>query len=94
MTTWTRAAVDTLCGGTCGRRTIPAGEPMQVLELPAIKRSFFRCVACAGEAPPDLPARVEREPLPGLRAFDKRLSEMTRVGELPFLAPREPGQEG
>jgi hypothetical protein len=31
------------------------------ITIPAMKRLLLRCAACAGPAPPDLPALVERK---------------------------------
>lgn len=56
MRTWQRVDRHTLCGG-CGA-VIPAGAPMLLMTISTVKRARWRCVGCAGEAPPDLPATV------------------------------------
>ncbi len=60
MRTWRRATGMQRCG-LCDR-SIPQGEPVIAVSLPAIKRELVRCVTCVGPAPPDLPALVERAP--------------------------------
>jgi hypothetical protein len=58
MREWRRVVVDTRCG-YCGA-TIPKGEPARFTAIATIKRQRIRCANCAGEAPPDLPALIER----------------------------------
>ncbi len=61
MRTWTRTEFPRLCGGC--PTVIKRGDPVQVLTLPGVSRLKYRCPACAGEPPPDLPAYVERAPI-------------------------------
>lgn len=89
-----RAGAVTVCGGPC-REFIRKGDPMLVLEVPGLERTFRRCVRCAGEAPPDLPPLVEQAPLRPTVKLPKRLGGIV----LPFdfkaaQIAREPGEEG
>jgi hypothetical protein len=66
MRSWTRAGLDTLCGGLCGR-TIAKGQPLLVIALEQLSkhRQLHRCQRCAGEPVPDhLPPLIERVPIP------------------------------
>lgn len=57
MKRWERARVALHCGGLHGEmELIPKGAP--VLVITTGTRPLYRCVACAGSAPPDLPAPV------------------------------------
>jgi hypothetical protein len=58
MREWRRVVIDTRCG-YCGA-TIPKGKPARFTAIATIKRPRIRCADCAGEAPPDLPALIER----------------------------------
>ena len=49
---------DSLCG-YCPQRIIVKNEPALFITLPGVTRERVRCVNCAGEAPPQLPDRVE-----------------------------------
>jgi hypothetical protein len=86
--------------GRCGRELVQ-GDPVLVIELPRARKPLRlqRCDQCEGQAPPDLPAFIERTnaitPTP-----------LTRVAPLlPLSTPladfrarqsgeREPGEEG
>lgn len=58
MRTWTRAAVTTLCGGRCGG-TVNVGDPVQLVEVPGMRRKLIRCEQCAdSQVPPDLPEAI------------------------------------
>jgi hypothetical protein len=91
MRTWTRATISSFCGG-CGAE-IKRGDPHVLISLPGVSRKLVRCPACAGPAPPDLPALIERspttKPFTPLKAIAKSLpfdSRMAAVG-------REPGSD-
>jgi hypothetical protein len=59
MREWTRAKSSTLCAG-CGAQML-RGDPLLLIHLPGVEKPRRRCQACAGsEAPPDLPALVEK----------------------------------
>jgi len=63
---------------------------MLVIELPALSHTKVRCEACVGEAPPDLPLRVEQQPI-------MATSTWSRIGSLPFdfklaQSGRDPGE--
>ncbi len=77
MKTWIRATRNHLCGG-CGEEIRTGAPELEVLITylngPRIRK--VRCQACAGEAPPDLPALIERAPA--------AMTPMTRVGLTPF----------
>jgi hypothetical protein len=92
--TWTRARAWQVCGN-CGD-VVPVGEPLLLIELKTTV--LERCEACAGPAPPELPAWVERG---GQVEVDARWSALVpsplaRAKPLPLpLEPeREPGEEG
>ncbi len=55
---WRRMPADSLCG-YCPQRIIVKHEPALFITLPGVKRERVRCVNCAGEAPPNLPERIE-----------------------------------
>lgn len=61
MNEWRRNPSDTLCG-YCGEQIL-TDAPALFTKLPNVKRERVRCVKCAGEAPPDLPARIVRSPM-------------------------------
>ena len=61
MTTWIRAATDSLCG-LCSAQIAP-GDLVLVMTLPGVKTPKTRCHACAGEPVPELPQRIETTPL-------------------------------
>ena len=93
MTTWTRAVVDCRCG-YCGAH-LPIGTPVRVTRLVGVQRPFLRCELCVGEAPPDLPARIETVPTPA----PMRPLRLTTKRPLPFdrklaAVEREVGEEG
>jgi hypothetical protein len=100
MQTWTRVVVATLCGG-CNRQ-LTVGDPVEVREFayhggPLIHR--VRCDRCAGPAPPDLPALVEREhritPTPLLHIVPKRpLGVGLPDWRARAAGDRDPGEEG
>lgn len=97
MRRWIRASMHLFCGGPCGR-LVHKGEPMLELSSPAWSFSHpkLRCVACAGEPPPDLPPLIERTPI---QPTATRLPLRTMTG-LPAdfkraaSGEREPGEEG
>jgi hypothetical protein len=60
MTNWTRARVDGWCG-LCSS-IIAKGDPVFEVRIPAVARVRWRCSACAGPAPTDLPPLVETPP--------------------------------
>lgn len=72
MTRWTRSTVATLCGFCVEPRLIRAGDPCLEIQLPGIHRPRYRCVTCAGPAPPDLPPLESAPPIQTTR-------KMTRV---------------
>ncbi len=51
---WTHADRDCVCGG-CGH-PIESGARVRVTTVTGVTRKFVRCGACAGGAPPELPA--------------------------------------
>lgn len=77
MRTWTRAAMDHVCG-RCGE-PIAKGDALVRITVPGVHQALLRCQACElateGTAPPaDLPpVRDERPPL-----------DFTRIGLLPL----------
>lgn len=85
MRLWQRADRPTLCGGPHDSpEVIAIGEPVFVITILGVGKPKYRCVSCAGEAVPDLPAYVERvvplKPMTPIRAlklpmdFKKRAS--------------------
>lgn len=56
MKVWTRAPRRLVCGNCAS--AVQIGEPMLVLSNPDYRWRKFRCVACAGPAPADLPDAV------------------------------------
>lgn len=93
MRQWTRAAIDRYCGG-CGALMAP-GQPLLIITLPGVQRKRYRCVACEGPAPPDLPTDLgpRRDPF-----FQQRLDRLANRLPLDWLEraadSREPGEEG
>lgn len=61
---WTRVGIDEVCG-QCGA-SIPAGEPVQRITIPGVRRAFVRCVACEGPAPAAFAPPPVRAPAPVL----------------------------
>ncbi len=90
MTTWMRDRTLRRCG-RCAQ-TIPIGDVFLLLTFEGLGLSLkkYRCAACAGPAPPDLPAVIEYDaPAPSI--------DLTRLGLLPLdwsRRERDPGQEG
>jgi hypothetical protein len=87
MTTWTRERGLQHCG-QCGQE-IPAGDVLLRITFGGCKAKKYRCVTCAGPAPPELPAHIEQTPLPPI--------DLTRLGLLPLdfsRRDRAPGEEG
>ena len=66
MEQWTRASVACLCG-YCGA-FIDKDVPIRLTIIVGIKKNRIRGQCCAGPAPPDLPARIERNKIE-LRGF-------------------------
>ena len=60
MTQWYRLAVDVRCG-LCGQ-PLAAGHPVKVLQVPGVKRPKFRGECCEGQAPADVPRKVDPTP--------------------------------
>ena len=75
MISWSRANVDTLCG-YCGNVVAKDG-PLQIRQVPNVKRDLVRGQCCAGPAPPDLPVRVERS-FPVMGGFDSIASAIPK----------------
>lgn len=69
MTRWMLAPDDCVCGGSCGGTTIRAHHPVQLVEIPGVKRVLMRCETCAGPAPPGLPDFTDAPPAPRADAF-------------------------
>lgn len=91
--TWGRAVMVLRCG-LCGA-SIPKGDPLVRVRVPVLKRALYRCKACVGPAPSNLPALVERE----LGPFKPFVHILTGADALPLdfkaaAAGREPGEEG
>jgi len=86
VTAWTRDRMMRHCG-LCARE-IPVGEVFQRIAFGSWKK--YRCQACAGPAPPDLPAAIVRDEPPPIN--------FARVGLLPLdwkqRQSRDAGQEG
>lgn len=74
MRTWARTPNGTLCGGC--NAPLDEGDPILNITWNGLKRPLTRCVACAGPAPPGLPAYISRP-----QQFTK---PMTSVGKLTF----------
>ena len=64
MRTWVTVPLAERCG-QCGAE-IPMGFAAVQIELPGVKRKRYRGECCAGAAPPNLPAHLERAALPPL----------------------------
>lgn len=99
MKEWTRAAVDTRCGGPhTAPLVVKRGDPILMVQAPGVTRRLWRCPSCAGEAPPldlpDLPEHVELtaiEPMLKMRHVRDALPldfRQARTGD------REPGEDG
>jgi hypothetical protein len=75
-----------LCGN-CGDVLAP-GTPVLVITLNAgiykVERPRYRCQACAGKAPPDLPLRVERSPM------TKRMQPMQQIAQAVMVGIKKP----
>jgi hypothetical protein len=84
MTTWTRDHTVRRCGH-CGQE-IPIGDVFLLLSLNGKLLKKYRCQACAGPAPPDLPTVIEEAPPPPALDF-------TRIGLLPLDFSRREKQE-
>jgi len=84
MTRWARATRVRFCGRCAGR--IDKGAPILVIGLANVKREHIRGECCAGPAPPDLPAHLERVAAP---------VSLERLGLLPldWRREREPGED-
>lgn len=78
MHIWGIATRELLCGG-CPNR-IAIGEPVRWIQLPNVTRQMPRCQACAGAAPPSLPAAPEPQ------GRTKRMTPIANVA-LPFQKP-------
>lgn len=96
MTRWTRVQSDTLCGHC--PHLIRRGDPVLEIRIVGVKSVKRRCVACAGEPVPDLPAWVERQPIQPTAPVFTPVRQL--VGTLPFdykarqIGEREPGEDG
>lgn len=62
MTIWYRLNMDVRCG-RCGTE-IPAQKPVKVIQVAAVTRAKFRGECCEGQAPADVPRRIEPKPRP------------------------------
>lgn len=82
MSTWRRALVRVRCGG-CGE-WIAQGDPLWIVQLPAVTARRYRCVACRGPAPADLPE-------PAMVTMVRRQGTFAQVVA---ALDREPGSEG
>jgi hypothetical protein len=91
MRTWTRAALDHVCG-RCGL-PIGKGDPLVRVTLAGVGHALLRCQACESATegtmpPPDLPTE-------GRTATTRPALDFTRLGLLPLdFSRREPGMEG
>jgi len=88
MTTWTRDRAPRRCG-QCGQ-LIRAGDVLLRITFGSCKAKKFRCTACAGPAPLDLPPHVDE-------ITRRPTLDFTRIGLLPLdfsRRDRDPGQEG
>ena len=94
MRIWVRATKATRCG-RCPV-VIPLGAPMQRVPLPQVKTPLVRCAACAeGEAPPDLPERMERrEPEAPVTLTRFSRAALPKDFKMRQSGEREPGEEG
>jgi DNA-directed RNA polymerase subunit RPC12/RpoP len=87
-------AADSLCG-YCPHRIIVKNEPALFITLPGVKRERVRCQNCAGEAVPDLPARIEIAGVAELAQTGFTQISKPKVKEwMPYRDAREPGEEG
>jgi len=90
MSEWRRQRFPARCG-YCGT-PIDLGAPVLVLTLGRLEKR--RCVACAGEAPPELPAIVlERPPAPPLTMVRFTPSMLPLDWKSRQAAEREPGED-
>jgi len=68
VTSWVRVKFEESCG-LCGER-IYKNQPALLIELPKLlsaHRRRYRCVDCAGPAPPDLPENIETTSEPKIK---------------------------
>ncbi len=77
MKTWQRSKRRLVCGRCCG--PIQIGDPMLVLHSPEHGWKKCRCVGCAGEPAPELPALEVVSPQSLVPS-----SGFVRVGRVPF----------
>ena len=100
MREWRRVIVPTLCGGC--NRTLAKGDPVEVREFAYLggrPTRRFRCDRCAGPAPPDLPAFIERAEVVTMKPFSKLVPTRSVAPVLVdyrmrAAGDREPGEEG
>ena len=59
------------------------GEPVMFIKLPNVKREMKRCVECAGEAPPELPAWVPKHHTTKRMTPTKKIAPTVRREWLP-----------
>ncbi len=84
MSTWRRALVSVKCG-LCGQ-WIAKGDPLLIVQLPAVTARRYRCVACRGPAPADLP----EPPMVTMVRHQQQRS----FAEVVEALDREPGADG
>jgi hypothetical protein len=87
MRTWTRAALDHVCG-RCGQ-TIAQGDPLVRVTLAGVGHALLRCQACESATegtapPPELPTERRADQI-------KPPLDFTRVGLLPLDFSRREG---
>ncbi len=99
MTKWERALGPCFCG-RCSK-WIPRDERIIVFTFPAlaagrtVRVRKIRCTACAGDAPPDLPAVVERQhPTAGMASVRALARAVPRDWKTRSANEREPGEDG
>jgi hypothetical protein len=56
LTEWGYTEIEGHCGGC--NALLAIGDPIQLVEIPGLKRRLVRCEECAGPAPADLPPFV------------------------------------
>ena len=97
MRRWARAERELFCG-YCSQRMIPKGDPVCYVKMEKLTRELRRCVDCAGPAPPDLPALVEKV-FPEITGFTPLAQNRPKTrGELKqtareWMPYREPGED-